>query len=158
GPQLIGINPNAGSLFAGTQDFIGSGSPANVPQRNLLDVAPTELTLRFASQDPIDPSTLATGIQITRSVNGVFGDGDDIVVTPGYLGLDDSQRVVIARFAENLPDDSYRVRVFGFDDAGGNIQGLRSISTGQNVGGLLFEPAVFNGVERDGVTDQTETL
>ncbi|WP_417734576.1 tandem-95 repeat protein [Rosistilla oblonga] len=161
GPQLIGINPDAGSLFASTQDFAsGTGSLdlATLSPRNLLDDAPTELTLRFASDDAIDADTLAKGIEITRSVNGIFGDGDDITITPGYLGLDETQRVVVARFSETLPDDSYRVRVFGFDDASRDIEGVRTVSTSQNVGGVLFEPANVNGFEIDGVNDNIETL
>ncbi|QDV71228.1 Dockerin type I repeat protein [Rosistilla carotiformis] len=161
GPQLIGINPDAGSLFASTQDFpsgTGSLDLNTLSSRNLLNVAPSELTLRFASDDAIDEATLASGIEITRSVDGIFGNGNDITITPGYLGLDDTQRIVIARFSETLPDDSYRVRVFGFDDVSRDIEGVRTVSTGQNVGGLLFEPANINGMEIDGVNDSTETL
>ncbi|QDS90768.1 Dockerin type I repeat protein [Rosistilla ulvae] len=161
GPQLIGINPDAGSLFASTQDFpsgTGALDLGTLSSRNLLSVAPNELTVRFASDDAIDAATLASGIEITRSVDGIFGNGNDITITPGYLGLDDTQRVVTARFSENLPDDSYRVRVFGFDDASRGIEGVRTVSTAQNVGGLLFEPANINGFEIDGVNDDIETL
>lgn len=161
GPQLIGINPDAGSLFASTQDISNSGTPFDpntLSPRNRLDDAPTELTFRFSSNAAIDSATLAQGIQITRSVNGIFGDADDVTVTPGFLGLDDSQLVVTARFSETLPDDSYRVRVFGFDDATQGILGVRSVGTSTNVGGVLFEPANVDGFEIDGVNDGIETL
>ena len=58
------------------------------------------------------------GIQITRSgFDGVFGDGSDVVLTPsqvGYIGVSDTDpEQVILRFAESLPDDLYRIDIFG---------------------------------------------
>ena len=57
GPQLLGIQPNAGSLLENGQ---------------ILHVAPRELTLRFDAGAAIDPDSLA-GIRIVRSgTDGVF--------------------------------------------------------------------------------------
>ncbi len=50
----------------------------------------------------------------------------NVIVKPGYFDFGDSSRVVIARFAETLPDDLYRVEAFGFDDAARGITGVQS--------------------------------
>lgn len=127
-PQLISVNPNAGSIFS----FTGA---------NVLNVAPRELTFRFDGAQRLDPKTLKA-IRITRSGDGTFGNGNDFVVDPGYLGFGDTERIVIARFKENLPDDKYRIEIFGYDDPDRGIIGLR------NVDGILLQPRV-PGTDRD---------
>jgi hypothetical protein len=39
--------------------------------------------------------------------------GDDQLVTPAYIGLGDTEREVVIRFAEALPDDDYLIDIFG---------------------------------------------
>ncbi len=51
----------------------------------------------------------------------------DIEIVPGYIGLGDSNREVVLRFAEALPDDSYRIEILG--------QGIRTL---KNVAGEPF--------------------
>ncbi len=68
----------------------------------------------------------------------------NIVVTPGFIGFGDSERVVVARFAETLRDDLYRIEIFGIDDANAGIFGLRDTSQ------VLFEPTI-EGTDRDTV-------
>ncbi|MBC8875960.1 MAG: hypothetical protein H8E44_41580, partial [Planctomycetes bacterium] len=79
---------------------------------------------------------------------------DDVTITPGYVGLenddpgtdnadpDEADRLnrnkVIFRFAETLPDDYYRMEIFGFEDAGQKISALK------NVGGTFFAPSDAN--------------
>ncbi len=122
GPQLIGIQPNDGELIV-------DGS--------IRDTAPRVLTLRFDANQQIDPATL-DGVQITRSgADGTFGTSDDVRIVPGLVTLGDpAENEVVVRFAERLPDDNYRVDVFGFDDDGLGITGLR------NIGGELLQPRV----------------
>jgi len=43
----------------------------------------------------------------------ILRGANDVVVEPGYVGLGDSAREVIFRFAESLPDDVYRIDVAG---------------------------------------------
>lgn len=43
----------------------------------------------------------------------VLGGANDIRVQPGYLDFGDSQREVIVRFQETLPDDVYQIEVLG---------------------------------------------
>ncbi len=112
GPQLIGVQPNEGELIV-------SGTK--------LDTAPRVLTFRFDEDQRIDPSTFS-GIQIVRSgVDGQFDTLDDVLIEPGSVSLGESRdNEVVVRFAETLPDDRYRINVFGFDDAGRGIVGLRN--------------------------------
>jgi VCBS repeat-containing protein len=121
GPRLISVNPNADEIF----------SPS---QSNLLSVRPTELTFRFGGASDLDPATLGA-IQITRAGgDGQFGDANDVTITPGYIGFNETDRIVVTRFAEALPDDFYRIDVFATDDAAAGVVGLRDVD------GNLLQP------------------
>ena len=97
-PRLVSIIPNEGELLTDGQT---------------RDVAPRELTFRFSEGQIIDPTTLG-GIQIVRSgFDGVLGDGDDVLIEPGYIGIGDRPNEVVARFADTLPDDLYQIHIFG---------------------------------------------
>lgn len=113
GPQLIGVQPNEG-------DLIDDGA--------VRSIAPRSLTFRFDEAQQIDPATFA-GIQITRAgSDGAFGTADDVRIEPGLVTLGDiRQNEVVVRFAENLPDDHYRIDVFAFDDPTQGIVALRNI-------------------------------
>ena len=99
--QLIAISPNDGSLL---QDGV------------VLDVAPTDLTFRFAEGDGtgLDESLIAENISISRAGNdGIFTNGNEVTITPGYIGIGESNNEAIVRFAETLPDDLYQVDAYG---------------------------------------------
>jgi VCBS repeat-containing protein len=136
-PQLISVNPNAGSIFS----FVD-------PNLNRLAVAPRELIFRFDGAQQLDPDTLGS-IRITRSGDGTFGNGNDVVIEPGYLGFGDTDRIVIARFKETLPNDLYRIEIFGYDDPDRGVIGLR------NIDGILLEPRV-PGTDRDTIDFRLE--
>lgn len=122
GPRLISVNPNADEIL----------SPS---QSNLLSVRPTELTFRFGGTSDIDASTL-DAIRITRAGgDGQFGDANDVVVTPGYIGFTETNRVVVTRFADALPDDFYRIDVLASDDPALGTVGLRDVN------GDLLQPS-----------------
>src|SRR6267142_5730045 len=104
GPALVAVIPNNGVFL----------------QNNVtLNVAPRDLTFRFAQGNVIDPATLSNGIRIVRAgVDGVFDapnapTPNDISIQPGFIGLGDTPREVVMRFAANLPDDLYRVTLVG---------------------------------------------
>ncbi len=84
-----------------------------------LNEAPKEFLLRFNEGQTIDTLSLATGIQLVRSGgDGKFaGEPDntvpDMVVPIGWAGQADVPNEVILRFAETLPDDSYRLKFYG---------------------------------------------
>ena len=112
GPQLTGIQPNEGELI----------SPGTV-----RSTAPGVLTFRFDQDQEIDPATFE-GIQVTRAGDdGQLGTADDVSIEPGLVTLGDpNENEVVVRFAETLPDDNYRLEVFGYDDPARGIMGLRN--------------------------------
>ncbi|QDT09692.1 tandem-95 repeat protein [Planctomycetes bacterium K23_9] len=126
GPRLIAVSANSGEQFG-------------LESNNQLSVAPTELTLRFGG-DLIDESTLA-GIQFRRA--GGDGSSDPIVVSPGFIGFeqDNGSNIIVARFAETLPDGQYTIDIAGFDDTNAGIVGLRDID-----GDLLCPPNALDEV------------
>lgn len=97
--RLIGIQPNDGELLE---------------QGQVLNSAPTELTFRFDETAPaLTEGSLAGQIRITRSgLDGIFGNANDVIVQPGFVGLGDQPNTAVVRFAETLPDDAYRIQAF----------------------------------------------
>ncbi|MCY2983095.1 MAG: pre-peptidase C-terminal domain-containing protein [Planctomycetota bacterium] len=87
GPQLIGVQPNEGSLIA-----LGStGANATV-----LNVSPREITLRFDDTSAIDASTFS-GIQIKRA-------GADAILESAYVSTDlGTNGQVVLDFSASLP-------------------------------------------------------
>ena len=76
-------------------------------------VAPQDLTFRFTDIPGLDPSTVTRGVRLTRAGgDGQFGQANDVIVAPGFIGLGDTNREIVMRFAETLPDDTYRITVF----------------------------------------------
>ncbi|TWT49075.1 hypothetical protein Pla22_42670 [Rubripirellula amarantea] len=122
GPQLIGIQPNEGDLIV---------------NNSVRDVAPRALTFRFDQDQQIDEATLG-GIRITRAGDdGLLDTADDIRIEPGLVSLGDNvTNEVVVRFAEPLQNDLYKAEVFGFDDDGLGVTGLR------NLDGEFFQPSV----------------
>ncbi len=109
GPQLISIIPNDGSVL--------------LPNAT-LHTAPTQLTFRFllSAGETLDPNTLS-GVQLEGTGgDGVFDandrsvgyNGNDVAITPGYIGIDPAQpNQVVMRFSSPLPDDLYQITVVG---------------------------------------------
>jgi len=120
GPMLAGIQPTDGDLLP----LDGTG---------VRSIAPRELVFRFDENQQIDPNTLE-GIRIVRA----GGDGDFsngfVEVTPGYIGVGSApnQNEIVVRLAESLPDDLYRIELYGIDDA------LRGITALRNTRGEAF--------------------
>jgi hypothetical protein len=97
-PTLAAVIPNEGAVML----------PGDV--RNL---APRELTFRFDDGQIIDAASLG-GIQIiSAGGDGIFGNGNDLPVVPGFVGIGEKTNEVIYRFSGNLPDDQYRITIFG---------------------------------------------
>jgi hypothetical protein len=102
GPALASIQPNNGTSF--------NLSTPNVQ----LSVAPRELTFNFTNEQnfALNPNTLQ-GIQLLRSgFDGEFA-ADSVQVSPGYLAIGDTNQEVVMRFADPLPDDTYRIVLVG---------------------------------------------
>jgi hypothetical protein len=117
-PILVGIQPNDGERL----DLTGQSE---------LNIAPSQLTLRFDGNQSFDANQaeLNQAIQITRAgTDGAFDTADDVRVVPGFIGGNTApnQNEILIRFAETLPDDQYRVEVFGVDDIPNSIVALRN--------------------------------
>ena len=142
-PRLLSVAPNSGDIF----------SFNNV---NQLEVAPTELVFRFDGASTIDPATIQNGIRVTRAGgDGSFGDGNEVEVTPGFLDFTDaSNRVIVMRFAESLPDDLYRVDVIGEDDAANGLTAIRG-TNGEPLLTRLIDSTV-DDLTRDSVDFELE--
>ena len=96
--ELIAVSPNSGS-------FISDGTE--------LTERPRELTFQFTPGQIIDPTTL-DAIQIIGSGgDGTFGDGNEVAVSRGFVGLGDSPDQVIFRFGQSLVDDRYQISILG---------------------------------------------
>ncbi len=121
GPQLISVSANSGENF-------------NLLGTNELKVAPQQLTFRFSGGQEINPSTLSAIRIVGSGGDGDFTNGNERVVSPGFIGLGDSTRIVIARFSSDLPDDQYRISISGFDQTDQGQVSLR------NTLGERFQP------------------
>ena len=112
GPQLIGIQPNTGSLIV---------------DNSIVQTRPRVLTLRFDQDQQIDPSTLGA-VQVTRAgPDDTLGTQDDVTIVPGLVSLgDNASNEVVVRFSEALIDDQYMVEVFGYDDPSVGLIGLKN--------------------------------
>lgn len=128
-PRLLAVSPNVGQIFS-------------FNRTDELTLAPNEIQFRFDGAQLLDASSF-DGIRITRAGHdGTFEDGNEVVVEPGFIGFGTSDRTIIVRFASTLPDDLYRIEVFGVDVPDEGISGVR------NVNGDLLRPRVA-GTDRD---------
>ncbi len=75
------------------------------------------------------------GTQATTYSPIALAGVSDIEIIPGYIGLGDSNREVVLRFAEPLPDDGYRVEILG--------QGVRTL---KNIAGEPFNAGVSSSI------------
>ena len=97
-PQLVSVIPNVGDVLLDGQT---------------RDVAPRELTFRFDDAQIIDPFSLGAISIIRSGSDGILGNLNDVIVVPGFLGIGDRPNEVVARFADPLPDDLYRITIVG---------------------------------------------
>ncbi len=129
GPQVVTISPNTGGT---------------IENNTTLDEQFRELTIQFSEGQEIDPATLG-GIRVVRTggdgvfgnINDATGNLDDVVVTPGFIGVGDRNNEVIVRFAENLPDDLYQIIIIG--DPASESPYAGPAGPLANVGGELFQ-------------------
>ena len=99
GPQLLAAIPATGIV---------------INDNTVLSEAPREILLRFSA--PIDASTVSNAsIKFLRSSDTTWGNANDVVITPGFIGVDnpDFPNEVVVRFNENLPDANYRMIIVG---------------------------------------------
>ena len=141
-PTLVAIRPNIGTILQ---------------EAEVRHVAPREVTLQFNPGQKIDAATLATGIVVDRGGNDKLLNGvGDVPVTIGYVGIGDLPNEVVVRFAENLPDDVYRITIKGVGagalknigneafNSGVNLARTFTLDLGTVVEGVVPQPILRN--------------
>ena len=148
-PKLVSVIPNAGAILE---------------EGGVLQIAPRELLLRFNEGQSIDPATLA-GIRFLRTGGDAQFEQDlvvdpngirwvpnpantvrDVVVPIGYIGIGDRPNEVIVRFAENLPDDTYRLVIVGDDTISGIADSAPPLTNRLGIP-FQFDAALGTGVD-----------
>src|SRR5262245_41182393 len=109
GPSLLAVLPNTGPLLSATVN-----PSATLAFPSAFNDAPRDISFRFAQGTDIDASSLANGFVVrSGGPDHLLGNADDQTIVPGFLGLGDSSREVIMRFAATLPDNAYSVTLIG---------------------------------------------
>ena len=106
--ERINIPPDEISLFGVVTDFGES-----IDDGTVLTQRPSQLTFQFGSWQQVDPTSLEAITILRSGSDGVFGNGNDVIVQPTFLGIGADPSQVIAQFAGGLPDDVYRITVRG---------------------------------------------
>lgn len=169
--QLTSASPDVNPIVQVTSADLG----ANQPPTLSVSGATVSITLNSNFTTPTTAAELVTAINgssvvspvLTARVNGGFAttpigssnpssysplnlqqDGD-LIVDPGNVVIGDSpnDNEITVRFGGALPNDLYRVEIFGFDDAVQGIVGLRG-TTPTGTPGDLFMPTV-EGTRKD---------
>ncbi|MEM6471239.1 MAG: PPC domain-containing protein, partial [Planctomycetota bacterium] len=90
-----------------------AGAPTTAAQLvDRLNNDPRAAALISASVQEGEADTVIGTLPTTYSPLTLSGVSD-IVVEPGFVGLGDSSREVVFRFAEPLPDDRYQINILG---------------------------------------------
>lgn len=98
-----------------------------------INTNPDASQLLFAVQESGSASTLL-GNRANFAQTLLLTGANDIIVQPGYVGLGNSPNEVVFRFAEELPDDTYQIDIFGTGSiALTNVDG-EAFNDGQNFG------------------------
>ncbi len=133
GLLTVTLNSNAGTPTTAQQlvDAINNSSA-------LASVIGAKINGGLASTvlGSIDPTSYSP-IRINAS--------NDVVLQPGAIlvGQSPNDNEVTFRFADTLTDDHYRIEIFGFDDPGRGIRGLRNLGPNATQG-QLFRPSDSN--------------
>ena len=149
--NVPGVEGRGTQVVLERRDFGGQANPVVVVTGNIIRVQLNSNAafpstagdfINAINTNP-DASALVTAVLQEGSLTRAIGSGTaalppltlsgvtDVVVDPGFVGLGDSPREVIFRFAEPLPDDVYQIDILG-----GGALALR------NADGELFQDGV----------------
>jgi hypothetical protein len=119
----VTLNTNASTPRVSARDLVNAIN-AHPVARTLVEAAIVLGDYQLASPG-VAPAAASIAAAAPRTVRL---DGADEVIVPGYIGLGDTGSEIIIRFAETLPDDNYRLEIFGVDDANLGVRALRNAS------------------------------
>ena len=100
--QTVRVEVNSNTRFLTTAQEV-------IDAINLSTDAALVLQARLVSGSP----SARVGGNFTTLTQLTLVSGDDVAITPAYIGLGDTSREVIIRFAETLPDDFYLIDILG---------------------------------------------
>ena len=100
--QTVRVEVNSNSRFLTTVQEV-------VDAINNSAEAALVLQARLISGSP----SARIGSNFTTLTQLTLLSGDDVSITPAYIGLGDTDREVVIRFAETLPDDFYLIDILG---------------------------------------------
>jgi hypothetical protein len=154
--QLTMKNPGQSLTVSTTKADLGAAGPSlNIVDSG--NTSTLQIVLNSNVSAPTSAAQLVNAInstsgvssRVTAKINGGFADTklgtltptnlanfsinrtNDVIIQPGstLVGSTPNENEVTVRFAEVLPDDFYRIEVFGFDDVAGGIVGIKNVAT-----------------------------
>jgi hypothetical protein len=124
--STINVEVNSDSRFATTiQEFIDALNSSDSLSSSLIEA-------RLVSGSP----AIRVGGQPTSYSPILFGGVSETEIVPGYIGFGDSDREVVLRFAERLPQNRYRIDILG--------HGTRAL---RNTRGDVFNDGVSRSIQ-----------
>ncbi|MDP6058702.1 MAG: hypothetical protein QGH33_07405, partial [Pirellulaceae bacterium] len=153
GAPTITVNGNQISARLNTNPFNESTALdlVNAINSNLESSA-----LIVAEIDSGNPDTDVASVLPANFAPIMLDGSNDVVITPGFIGpaAAPNENEIIVRFAETLPDDLYRIDVFGDHP----LLALRNTQRGctYNVNGQIFTGCAFGDLTEDGVDSGTD--
>ena len=123
--KTINIDVNRNNQFPTTlQGFVDALSIPGSPAASLIET-------RLVSGSGV----IRMGTQPTTYSPIILGGISEVEIVPGYIGFGDTDREVVLRFAERLPQNQYRIDILG--------QGSRAL---RNINGQVFNEGVSRSV------------
>lgn len=124
--STIQVEVNSNARFATTiQEFIDALNASDSLSSSLIEA-------RLVSGSP----AIRMGGQPTTYSPIVLGGLTETEIVPGYIGFGDTDREVVLRFAERLPQNRYRIDILG--------QGIRAL---RNTRGEVFNDGVSRSIQ-----------
>ncbi len=115
-----------------------AGTPTTAQQLvDAINLSPVLLPVMGAKINGGLASTALGSRNLTGFAAINLSQSNDVVIRPGaaLVGASPNENEVTLRFSEALPDDNYRIEIFGYDDPIKGVVGLRG-------SGQLFTPSV----------------
>ncbi|MFO1062595.1 MAG: hypothetical protein U0892_01805 [Pirellulales bacterium] len=140
----VGVGPtfaSAGNVLGVTLNSNPTTPTTAAQLISAINLSPTAAPLVIAKLNGGLDTTVIGTVNPSSYSPVLLTQSNDAVVQPGNMlvGNAPNQNEVTVRFADSLPDDTYRVEVFGFDDPVKGIVGLRNVASGGGQGDL-FKP------------------
>ncbi|MEC7567014.1 MAG: NF038122 family metalloprotease, partial [Planctomycetota bacterium] len=152
GPTVI-VDTGGTTILVDLNTNAGNETTANLLVDALNTDTATSALIRASIKDG-DADTDITAADIDYSPILLSGSNDE-VIEPGYIGVDESDRQIVFRFAEALTDETYQISVRGtgaaalsdldgsvFEDGEGDFSQNFKLDLGPQVEAVVPQPVV----------------